>query len=82
MIICHINPDGDSIGAQLLYIIILNQKVKMWHISPNNLQEFLKWMDGAEQINIFIRDRKKCRTIIEKADLIIMVDFNQPNRLG
>ena len=28
-------------------------------ISPNNLQEFLKWMDGADLINIFIRERKE-----------------------
>jgi bifunctional oligoribonuclease and PAP phosphatase NrnA len=51
-------------------------------MAPNNLQEFLKWMDGTDQINIFIRDRKKCRMLVESADLIIMVDFNQPNRLG
>ena len=51
-------------------------------ISPNNLQEFLKWMDGADLINVFIRQRKKCKKLIEEADLIIMLDFNQPDRLG
>ena len=51
-------------------------------MAPNNLQEFLKWMDGADQINIFIKDRKKSRLLIERADLIIMLDFNQPDRLG
>ena len=51
-------------------------------LAPNNLQEFLKWMDGAELINIFIRDRKKGRMLIEQADLIIMLDFNQADRLG
>ncbi len=39
-------------------------------------------MDGAEEINIFIKDRKKCRKLIEAADLIIMLDFNQSGRLG
>ena len=39
-------------------------------------------MDGADQINIFIKDRKKSRLLIERADLIIMLDFNQPDRLG
>jgi phosphoesterase RecJ-like protein len=51
-------------------------------MTPNNLQEFLKWMDGSDLINVFIRDRKKCRKLIEEADLIIMLDFNQSNRLG
>jgi phosphoesterase RecJ-like protein len=49
---------------------------------PNNLQEFLKWMDGSDKINVFIRKRKKCICLIESADLILMMDFNQPNRLG
>ena len=39
-------------------------------------------MDNSDQINVFIRKRKKCIKLIESADLIIMVDFNQPNRLG
>ncbi len=51
-------------------------------IAPNNLQEFLKWMDGSDLIEVFIKDRKKCRKIIDDADLIIMVDFNQSHRLG
>jgi phosphoesterase RecJ-like protein len=83
LIICHINPDGDSVGAQLAmyhYFKSVNKNVSL--LAPNNLQEFLKWMDGAGQIDIFIKDRKKGRQLIENADLIIMLDFNQPGRLG
>jgi phosphoesterase RecJ-like protein len=83
LIISHINPDGDSVGAQLAlyhYFKANNKNVAL--MAPNNIQEFLKWMDGADQINIFIKDRKKCRLLVERADLIIMVDFNQSNRLG
>ena len=83
LIICHINPDGDSVGAQLaLYHYFKSTGKDVSLLAPNNLQEFLKWMDGAGQINIFIKDRKKCRVLIDNADLIIMVDFNQANRLG
>jgi bifunctional oligoribonuclease and PAP phosphatase NrnA len=83
LIICHINPDGDSVGAQLaLYHYFKSKRKNVYLMAPNNLQEFLKWMDGVDDINIFIKDRKKCRTLIENADLIVMVDFNQPNRLG
>jgi phosphoesterase RecJ-like protein len=83
LIISHINPDGDSIGAQLAlyhYFKAKNKNVSL--MAPNNLQEFLKWMDGSDQINIFIKDRKKSRMLVEKADLIVMLDFNQSNRLG
>jgi bifunctional oligoribonuclease and PAP phosphatase NrnA len=83
LIICHINPDGDSVGAQLAlyhYFKSKGKEVKM--MAPNHLQEFLKWMDGADLINIFIRDRKICRSLIQNANLIVMLDFNQSPRLG
>jgi bifunctional oligoribonuclease and PAP phosphatase NrnA len=83
LLVCHINPDGDAIGSQLAIYHYLKSKGKnVVMISPNNLQEFLKWMDGSDQIDIFIRDRQKCKKQIEEADLIIMLDFNQPDRLG
>jgi bifunctional oligoribonuclease and PAP phosphatase NrnA len=83
LLICHINPDGDAIGSQLaLYHFLKARGRNVGMIAPNHLQEFLKWMDGAGLINIFIKDRKKCRMLIESADLIVMLDFNQSNRLG
>jgi phosphoesterase RecJ-like protein len=83
LLISHINPDGDAIGSQLAlyqYLTYKGKKVEM--MCPNNLQEFLKWMDGADKIKVFIRNRKKCIKLIEEANLIIMIDFNQPSRLG
>jgi bifunctional oligoribonuclease and PAP phosphatase NrnA len=83
LLICHVNPDGDAIGSQLAlyhYLKSIGKNAEM--LSPNFLQEFLKWMEGVEKINIFIKERKACRNIIDKADLIIMLDFNQPGRLG
>lgn len=83
LLISHINPDGDSVGAQLaLYHYFKSKNKEVSLIAPNNLQEFLNWMNGADQIKIFIKERKLCRSIIENADLIIMLDFNQPGRLG
>ncbi|MCX6301604.1 MAG: bifunctional oligoribonuclease/PAP phosphatase NrnA [Bacteroidia bacterium] len=83
LLICHINPDGDAIGSQLAIYHYLKSKGKLaGMISPNNLQEFLKWMDGVEEINIFIRHREKCKRLVEEAGLIVMLDFNQADRLG
>lgn len=83
LLISHINPDGDAIGSQLaLYHYLLSKGRQAGMISPNNLQEFLRWMDGSGQIEVFIRNRKKCIEMIDKADLIVMVDFNQGSRLG
>jgi bifunctional oligoribonuclease and PAP phosphatase NrnA len=83
LLISHINPDGDAIGSQLALYHFLKSKgknVKM--LAPNYLQEFLRWMDGADLINIFIKERKKCRKLIKEADFILMLDFNQSDRLG
>jgi phosphoesterase RecJ-like protein len=83
LIISHINPDGDAIGAQLaIYHYLMSRGKQADMIAPNNLQEFLKWMDGADKINIYIKQREKCKRLIKEAGLIIMVDFNQPDRLG
>ncbi len=83
LLICHINPDGDAIGSQLALYHYLNsagRNVQM--LSPNKLQEFLKWMDAVEKISIFTDDRNKCIRMIEYSDLIVLLDFNQQNRLG
>jgi len=83
LFVCHINPDGDAIGSQLaLYHYLASKGIYAEMISPNWLQEFLKWMDGAEKINNYIREREKCKKLIENADLIVMFDFNHSDRLG
>jgi phosphoesterase RecJ-like protein len=83
LFVCHINPDGDAIGSQLaLYHYLAARGIQADLLSPNNLQEFLKWMDGSEKINIFINDRNNCKKLIEEADLIVMFDFNHSDRLG
>lgn len=83
LLVCHINPDGDAIGSQLaLYHYLKSQGKKVGMISPNNLQEFLKWMNGADMINIYNRQREKCNRMFSDADLIVMLDFNQTSRLG
>jgi phosphoesterase RecJ-like protein len=83
LLICHINPDGDAIGSQLALYHFLKAKGKSVDmLAPNYLQVFLKWMDGADLINIFIKDRKKCRSLIENAGLIVLLDFNHSGRLG
>ena len=83
LLISHINPDGDAIGSQLaLYHYLKANGKNADMITPNYLQEFLKWMNGADLINVFIHQREKCKKLVGKADLIVLLDFNQPDRLG
>lgn len=83
LLICHVNPDGDAVGSMIaLGDFLQNRGKQVKMISPNNLQEFIKWMDGVDEILIYTRKRKNCDEIIKNSDLIIMLDFNQSNRLG
>lgn len=83
LLVCHVNPDGDAVGSMLaLYHYLTSKGRSVAMLSPNYLQEFLLWMQGAEQINVFLRNRKKARRIIEAATLIIFLDFNQRSRMG
>jgi phosphoesterase RecJ-like protein len=78
-----VNPDGDAIGSQLALFHFLKARGKMVEmIAPNNLQEFLKWMDGSDKVHVYTRHREKCNKMIDDADLIVMLDFNKPDRLG
>ena len=83
LLICHVNPDGDAIGSMLAFYHYLTSTGKnVTMLSPNYLQDFLKWMNGTDQISIFLRNRKRAAKIIDEANLIIFLDFNNPNRLG
>jgi phosphoesterase RecJ-like protein len=83
LLICHINPDGDAAGSMLaLRRWIMSYGKSAGMISPNSLQKFLMWMRDADQIVDFHHNVEKGTTMIREADLIIMVDFNSPSRLG
>jgi bifunctional oligoribonuclease and PAP phosphatase NrnA len=83
LLVCHVNPDGDAVGSMLAmyhYLTARGKQVKM--LSPNYLQDFLQWMTGADLIQIYLRNRKKSTRIVEAADLIMFLDFNNRSRLG
>lgn len=81
-IICHTNPDGDTVGSALaLYHFLSKKKNKVTVVVPNDLPEFLKWMNGADKIVVAFHHQKKVKAIIEQAEVIIIVDFNSLHRL-
>jgi phosphoesterase RecJ-like protein len=83
LLICHINPDGDAIGAMLAmrrWIISRGKEPGM--ISPNALQKFLLWMKDVDMVVDFHHNPAIGTELINSADLIIMVDFNATSRMG
>ena len=83
-ILTHMSPDGDAMGSALA----------MWHYLqtigiptvavcvPNEFPSFLKWMPAASQVLIYDDKAEECQTIIQNADLLLCLDFNDLKRIG
>ncbi|MBP7105175.1 DHH family phosphoesterase [Lascolabacillus massiliensis] len=83
VITTHISPDGDAIGSSLaLYHFIKNRGKNVMIIVPNSFPYFLKWMDGANNIEIFEYNPSAGAKILSYADLIFSLDYNILKRAG
>lgn len=83
-VITHMKPDGDAMGSSIALFHYLTMKGKDSYIIlpdryPANLT-FLISPESASRITIYETDRKKAESIIEKADLLICLDFNAFHR--
>ena len=84
IVICtHVNPDGDAIGSSLALKHYLERKGKQATvIVPNIFPDFLKWLPGAGSILIYTKQQEQVKAAVDAADLVIVCDLNQPNRLA
>ena len=83
VITTHKNPDGDAIGSSLaLYHYCLSLQLHASVIIPNEEPAFLQWLPGHEKIIHFNEKKEKALALIRQADIIFMLDFNVPDRLG
>ncbi len=84
VVICtHVNPDGDAIGSSLTLKHYLERKGKQATvIVPNTFPDFLKWLPGADSILIYTKQQEQVKAVVDAADLVIVCDLNQPNRLA
>lgn len=81
VIVTHVSPDGDAIGSTLgLYHYLNDAGNNVNIIVPNAFPDFLKWMNGAEDILDYEKYPDYSRKLIEEAELIFCLDFNIPKR--
>lgn len=82
VILTHINPDGDAIGASLSMCLYLKQKNREVEvITPNELPSFLKWMPESDKIIETSKQTDKANKLIKEAEMLICLDFNSLNRI-
>lgn len=83
LVITHVNPDGDAIGSLLaLYLHLLAAGKQVQAMTPNDFPDFLKWLPRAGEVVQYMGNREKAERLIREADLMILLDFNDPGRLG
>lgn len=82
-ILTHTNPDGDAIGSSLALAMALSKLgLDAQVVIPDGLPDFLRWLPGIERSTTFAYKRDKAIGIIEAADLIFCLDFNDSKRVN
>ncbi|PSK82081.1 DHH family phosphoesterase [Prolixibacter denitrificans] len=83
VIIPHVNPDGDAVGSSLgLWRVLKNAGYAPTVISPTDYPAFLKWVSGTGDVKVYEHEPDVSQQILEKADLVFLLDFNAPDRAG
>ncbi len=81
VIVPHVNPDGDAIGASLaVRKVLLNMGKSVRVIIPNDFPDFLQWMEGSEQVIDYTKKSRQARLIFNEAEVLICLDFNEFER--
>ena len=81
IITTHQGPDGDAMGASLaLYHFLKRQGHDVSVITPNDYPEFLHWMPSNEHVVNYMRQKPLAEALIEKAEYVFHVDYNQLRR--
>jgi len=82
-VLTHSNPDGDAIGSSLALALALAKAGKDARVViPDGLPDFLRWLPGIERSTTFVYKQERAVEIIEGADMIFCLDFNDPKRLN
>jgi bifunctional oligoribonuclease and PAP phosphatase NrnA len=81
VITTHQKPDADAMGSSLALRHFLEQ---LGHtvtvISPTNWAGWVNWMPGVKQVIDFEQDKQKAEPILENAEWLFCLDFNNFDR--
>ncbi|MDR2118241.1 MAG: bifunctional oligoribonuclease/PAP phosphatase NrnA [Tannerellaceae bacterium] len=84
VIMGHVAPDGDALGASLGLFHYLQTcgKDKVSVVVPNSFPAYYRWMPGAKDIVNHERYPDFAEQLVREADVIFCLDFNAPQRVG
>jgi len=83
VITTHQSPDGDAIGSSLaLFGYLVKKGFDVSVVVPDSFPQFLKWMEGADDIYVYDYEENVVKGLISEADLIFSLDYNDLTRVG
>jgi len=83
VIVPHKNPDGDAMGSTLSLKMYLEKNGhQATVITPNDYPSFLKWLPDNDSAINFENEAQKAKQVINEANLIFTLDFNNLARCG
>ena len=83
VIVSHKSPDGDSIGSSLAFFHLLKKWGKnVTVVHPDPAADYLQWVEGQDQIITFEKNENQAIQLLQEADVICCLDFNEPSRVG
>ncbi len=84
LVVSHMNPDGDAVGASLgmwHYLKAAYPEAEVRVMFPNKFPEFLSWIDGASEAIIYADNKTVAKEYMSGCNLIFCLDFNAISRL-
>lgn len=81
--VVHSSPDGDAIGSSMAFKAVMERLGKEVRVViPDMMLESLRSLPGAKEAVDAIRYPDFAKQLIEGADLIMCLDFNELSRTG
>lgn len=84
VITAHQNPDADAIGSSLALMhwlrAICSHTITV--IVPNDYPEFLHFIPGNSEVKVYHHSKMACETLFQQAEIIFVLDYNAPDRIG
>lgn len=79
----HLTPDGDAIGCELaMYSYLKAKKKNVSIINHSVTPDNLIFLDQKKIINVFSKQKTKNEQLINKADIIFILDTNEYSRIN
>ncbi|MFB6317350.1 bifunctional oligoribonuclease/PAP phosphatase NrnA [Saccharicrinis sp. FJH54] len=83
VIIPHLNPDGDAIGASMAFgLLLADMGISYTVIVPDSAPEFLSFLPGMEQVLVGKKQQDLADKLISEAGVVLLLDHNDFRRSG